>query len=223
MSDGKRAGKRSKPRSPQRREGGSGAQGRGPRGGGGNSNRQAPMRTTARFDNNEFVFQLRFDRNRGNYVGTVAEIADLSVEGHDPDEVYTMLEDAVEDYIVDTRSRGGAIPEPLYTKEYPEKLSLPVSQGLYRKLDLLSRRERVDLEKLAVELLTSGIDKRGERQQRGNGASAQNQPRDNGNSGSKRNRQQGGGKSRNYQNYHQTMDNRENFLDYVRRLEKGRK
>ncbi|MCB0406374.1 MAG: hypothetical protein KDD51_16450 [Bdellovibrionales bacterium] len=219
MSDGKRAGKRPKPRGGQRREGGSPAPGRGPRGGG--NNRSAPMRT-ARFDNNEFVFQLRFDRNRGNYVGTVAEIAELSVEGHDPEEVYTLLEDAVEDYIVDTRSRGGAIPEPLYTKDYPEKLSLPVSQGLYRRLDLLSRRERVDLEKLAVELLTSALDKRGERPQRGGGASTQNQSRDNGNSGSKRNRSQGG-KSRNYQNYHQTMDNRENFLDYVRRLEKGRK
>ncbi|MCB0417873.1 MAG: hypothetical protein H6617_06655 [Bdellovibrionaceae bacterium] len=219
MSDGKRAGKRSKPRSPQRRDGGSAPQGRGPRGGG--NNRSVPARQS-RFDNNEFVFQLRYDRNRGNYVGTVAEISDLSVEGRDPEEVYTMLEDAVEDYIVDTRSRGGSVPEPLYTKDYPEKLSLPVSQGLYRRLDLLSRRERVDLEKLAVELLTSAIDKRGERQQRGGGQAAQNQPRDNGNSGSKRNRSQGG-KSRNYQNYHQTMDNRENFLDYVRRLEKGRK
>lgn len=225
MSDGKRAGKRSKSRRPQRR----GpervvSEERAPRMHS-NSSRQGNTRA-ARFDNNEFVFEIRFDRNKGTYLGSVSEIPELAVQAPTADEVYKALEDAIEDYLVDLRSRGGTSPEPLYTKEYPETLNLAVSQGLYRRLDLLSRRERSDLEKLAVELLTAGIEKRGERQ-RSHAPSSQGQNRDNGsnnNNNKRNNRSQGGGGAKGrYQNYHQTMDNRENFLDYVRRLEKGRK
>ncbi|NBX93107.1 MAG: hypothetical protein EB078_02295 [Proteobacteria bacterium] len=168
-------------------------------------------------EGDDYSFMVRYDKGLRIFVGSVAEIPECKSSGMSREEVLKDLKIKLEDFIEDHRVQGH-LPEPIFSKQYPEKLSVTVSQSVYRKLDLLSRMEKVALDHLVVELLASAADRRLES---GKGGQKHAQP----NSGQQPRHQHhgnrhGGGHGRN-RHSQGNLDSRENFMEYVRNLEKG--
>ncbi|MFM8268711.1 MAG: hypothetical protein ACKN9V_00865 [Pseudomonadota bacterium] len=169
-------------------------------------------------EGDDYTFLVRYDKNLRLFVGEVAEVAACKTKGMNRDEVIRELKIKLEDYLEDNRHQGG-IPDPIFSRTYPETLSIKVSQSVYRKLDLLSRMEKVSLDQLATELLASATDRRFESGKGGQNKHSQpggsQQPRHSHHGG-----RHGGGHNRNRHNQN-NLDSRENFMEYVRNLEKG--
>ncbi len=194
----------------------------------------------------EYLTQIHFDRSARQFVGTVHEFPEIRIVGTTKAQVLADLDRKVEQQISHLRSKGTNTPQPIATRKYPEKLELPISQALYRKLDVLSRQEKTAIEGLVAEMLAGAVEKRFEappsQKQHSHGHSHQDRDRHHDNrhshgshqGGRSHNSNQGGGSPGNSRrpqnnnnrrggqgrNYHDTMDNRENFLEYVRSLEK---
>jgi len=138
------------------------------------------------------------------------------------------LEGRLEDHLHGLKRDRKPVPEAVYSRRYPERLEVRVSQSLYRRLDLQSRAEKVGLDQLVTELLTQALDRKTEaprqqHQQQHHQRHDRNERHDRHEKGGNRHHQGGGhrhgaGRGRGYQ---ETMDNRENFMEYVRNLEKG--
>jgi len=168
-------------------------------------------------EGDDYTFLVRYDRGTRLFTGSVAEISDCKTTGLSREEVLKDLKIKLEDYLEDHRHQGG-LPEPIFTRQYPEKLNVTVSQSVYRKLDLLSRMEKVALDQVVVELLSSAVDRRLETGKGGQKHHQPNQPQQqrhqhHGN-------RHGGGHGRN-RHSQGNLDSRENFMEYVRNLEKG--
>lgn len=175
-----------------------------------------------------YLTQISFDSSRGRYVGQVVELPEIRVEERTRQAAWEALEALLEDHVEVMRARGEPLPEPLTGKRYPDTLEVPLSQSLYRKLDALSKRERVSLDQIATELIAAAIEGRNSSQRAQPPAKGGNEGRQQGGGGGGRGRRpEGGGGQRGggRYDYHQTMSSRENFLEYVRNLEKrgGRK
>lgn len=171
-------------------------------------------------EGDDYTFLVRYDKGLKLFVGEVVEISECKSKGNSRDEVLKDLKVKLEDYIEDHRVQGG-LPEPVFSRQYPEKITITVSQSIFRKLDLLSRMEKVELEQLALELLSSAADRRmetGKNPQKHShqGGGQSQQQRHNHHGG----RHGGGGHNRNRHNQG-NLDSRENFMEYVRNLEKG--
>jgi hypothetical protein len=176
----------------------------------------------------DYMLESFYNKEIGQWVVTVAEFPELKAMGSNRVALIEEVETRLEDELEILRRRGEPIPEPIHTKEYPAKLEVTISRSLYRKLDVLSRQERVGFETVVTELLTSAIarrfyeggrsfDKRASSQPppRHSGQ-PHNQHRHNGNGN-------GMGANGNVRNrpYHDSAGNSDNFLEYVRNLEKG--
>ncbi len=186
-----------------------------------------------------YMMQMYFDEQKGLYVGTIAEIPEMRVEGETQEEVVTTLTRDLEDFAIDREHDGSPMPVPLSAKTYPSKLSVTLSQDLYRRLELRSIQEKIELERLASEILAEGLQKRGgteTRSRQPSNNSAQGHDRNGNdrhgnreNQGGRHNNRRGGRQHSGGPNrkrgfdYHGTMDSRENFMDYVRKLEKGQR
>lgn len=186
-----------------------------------------------------YTIQTNFDKNTKEFMGTVLEFPDLKSTGRSTKDVFEELHRKVQSYLQNIRKKGQPVPEPFFAKNYPEKIELSVSQGMYRRLDILSRLEKVPLDRLLGELLSVALEKRLEPyrvQERPHSPdrherheNRQDRHERNENRGNTRNAQSGGNNPRHNnqqrrhgaRSYHDTMDNRENFLEYVRNLEKG--
>jgi len=196
----------------------------------------------------EYLTQIYFDRAARQFVGTVHEFPEVRVNGTQRAQVLSDTERKLEQHLLALRGKGTNTPQPVSTRKYPDKLELPISQGLFRKLDLLSRQEKIPLEGLVAEILASAVEKRyespGPAQKQHSHGHQENRDRhhdrnqhqdrrphnnNNPNQGSPGNSRRPNNNNNNNNNrrggqgrsYHDTMDNRENFLEYVRSLEKG--
>lgn len=185
------------------------------------SGKVAPFKT-----GDDYTVLVHYDKHTRLFVGEVAEFPRLSASGISREEVIRDLNIKLEDYIEDIRHQVAHLPEPIYSRQYPEKIEISLSQSLFRKLDLLSRQEKVALEKLISELLASSIERRfggspGEKrfqpQQPLSNQGGERQPQ------APSHNRHGGGNRHGGRGRHQPggVDSRENFLEYVRSLEKG--
>jgi len=178
---------------------------------------QAPQKSPAVFkEGDDYTFLVRFDKAQKCFMGEVLEVPACKSKGASREEALRELKIQVEDYIEDHRHQGG-IPDSLFSKNYPDSLTLPLSQSVFRKLDMLSRMEKMDLEKVAAELLAVATERRFDS---GKGNTKHNQPQSNA-SHSRHSHHGGhrhGGRNRHSQG---NLDSRENFMEYVRNLEKG--
>lgn len=203
-----------------------------------------PQRPTKVSD--DYTLVANYDRNARQFIGSCLEIPILRASAATRELALKDLETRLESHLQDLKRRNAALPEAIYSRRYPERLELRISQGLYRRLDVLSRHEKVALDQLLVELLTSAVERRFEgssrqasqHQQQHQHQNDRRPDRDrqhnshpNSQGGGQRQHQgQGQGQGQNRRNqggnlrgrsYHDTMDNRENFLEYVRNLEKS--
>lgn len=168
----------------------------------------------------DYSISVHFDRGQKSFVATVLEIPELRAVGGQREQAIRELDRKLEQFIQNAKRKNEAIPEPIQLKRYPDRLEVGISQTLFRKLDLLSRQEKVSLDQLVSELLTGSVERRKETSHKGNdNRRPQPHHQQQSQSGNQRHgHQQRRGQSR---NYHDTMDNRENFMEYVRNLEKG--
>jgi predicted HicB family RNase H-like nuclease len=171
----------------------------------------------------EYCFAVHFDRNQRQFIGTVLEYPEVKATGATRDAVVQELDRKLDQLIQNSRRKHEPVVDPVSTKRYPDRLDLGISQTLFRKLDVMSRHEKVSLDQLVVELLTAAVEHRRKEPARekdhGGGRRHQNhnEPRS-GNNRHQGQQQQHRGNRRNFQD---TMENRENFMEYVRNLEKG--
>lgn len=197
------------------------------------SNQPEPRHEKANSDNltkplatfkegDDYTVLVRFDKSQKCFLGEVVELPSCKVKGANREEVLKELKIQVEDFIEDHRHQGG-IPEALFSKTYPETLTLSVSQSVFRKLDMLSRMEKMELEKVAAELLAVATERRFDT---GKGNAKHNQPHSNASHGRHSHhggghRHGGGGHGNRNRHSQGNLDSRENFMEYVRNLEKG--
>lgn len=199
----------------------------------------------------EYVLQCCFDAHERLFTAFSPEFPTLKATGTSRETAIKSLEAAVAKHLQSLKSSGKAAPDAIYSRTYPEKLEIAVSQGLFRKLDLLSRQERVALDKLIVEFISSGIERRAEKagaraqgghqsqhhggghQHRGGGQNHRGRDRRGGQN--RHGHGHGGGNHRggNHGNSGNNMPNGnrrqpgdgiergDNFLEYVRNLEKS--
>ncbi len=164
-----------------------------------------------------YTLQIFFDPHDGVFCATFVEFPDIRVSDPSRQETIYAAEDRLHSELAALRQAGKPVPEPVRMTDYPSHLEIELSQTLSRKLEALRQNERVSLEQLVTEILTSAVERRGDAgRSQGGGGKGRNQ-------GGGPNRQQGGGGrgNRRGSNYQQTMDSRENFMEYVRNLEKG--
>jgi predicted HicB family RNase H-like nuclease len=170
----------------------------------------------------DYSIHVHFDRSQKNFVASVLEIPEVRSVSGNREQSLRDLDRKLEQFIQNAKRKNEAIPEPIQLKRYPDRLEVGISQTLFRKLDLLSRQEKVSLDQLVSELLTAAVERRKEVTHKGNERRPQghHQQQQQSQSGNQRHghQQRRGQQSR---NYHDTMDNRENFMEYVRNLEKG--
>jgi len=172
---------------------------------------------TPRKPSDEYCLQTYYDKGTKQFVAWAAEFPELRTAGHTREDALIELELKLDQQIQNLRRRGESVPEAIQARKYPEKLEIRVSQNLFRKLDLLSRQEKVGLDQLVVELLSSTIEKSLD-----TGRPQRSQSQSSGGRHQQRHPQhqqhRRGGPHR---GYHDTMQSRENFMEYVRSLEKG--
>lgn len=167
-----------------------------------------------------YTLQLFFDPEEAVFRAGFVEFPELRVADESRKEAIYAAEDKLHSHLAALRQSGKPVPEPIRTREYPARLDIAISQTLSRKLETRRSQERVPLEQMVAEMLTSACDRRGDNPSNENrGAGGGNRDRRPSQKGGRGQQRGGGGHRRG--GYNDTMDNRENFMEYVRNLEKG--
>lgn len=179
----------------------------------------------------EYTLQTFFDKAAKAHVAQVAEFPEMRVSATTREAAVLEMENKLENHVENLRRRGEQLPEAFSGRRYPEKLDVKISQGLFRRLDNLSRHEKVSVDQLVIELLSSAITSRLEALPRDRQLARQPQPQQGQpprhNQPEPGNRKQGppphrgqhhGGHRRASQ---EVMESRESFMEYVRNLEKS--
>lgn len=172
-----------------------------------------------------YTLQVFWEPDQDVFSATFLEFPELVATDVSRQEAIYLAEDKLHSHLAALRQSGRPVPAPIRVQKVPSKLEIPVSQTLYRKLEMRRHQERVSLEQLITELLTSAVERKAPESERGGERSGggRDHGRRGGQHGGKGQRQQsqrGGGGGRRG-GYHETMDSRENFMEYVRNLEKG--
>lgn len=165
----------------------------------------------------EYLLQVYFDKGAKAFIGTVLEFPEIKSSGNSREGVLQDLENKVNNTLENLKRRQEVLPEGYFNRRQPEKVEVKLSQGLFRRLEILAQAEKVGVEQLLPELIAAAMERRTEKR-----PEPQRQPqpsRDRDHRGNQRHSgQRHGGRNR---NFHETMDSRENFMEYVRNLEKG--
>lgn len=176
----------------------------------------------------EYSLMVHFDKTNGQYVASILEFPEVVVTGPNKANVLLELQDKLETQMMEIKRQGQNLPEAIQAKKYPEVLEVPVSQTLFRKLDVLSRQEKISLEKLVGEIISAAVEKRFDGRRQGESRPQQNfqnnnQPRHNNNNNNRHhhNRHNQHNQNRRPQQGYGNAQGGDNFMEYVRNLEKG--
>jgi predicted RNase H-like HicB family nuclease len=162
---------------------------------------------------------LSFDGERKVFTARIPELPHCSGEGATRGEAIARIEEELDATMANHNEKGTRPPTALDDAQFSGELKVKVSVGLQRELTWQSHNEGVDVNQLAAELLSAGLEARrqagrGPRRQGGNdniGNSISHEaPR--GRDFGDRNR---GGNPR----FHDMLEDRAAFVDYVRKLE----
>jgi predicted RNase H-like HicB family nuclease len=162
---------------------------------------------------------LSFDGERKVFTARIPELPHCTGEGATRGEAIARIEEDLDAQLASFAERGTRPPSALDDAQFTGELKVKVSVGLQRELTWQSHNEGVDVNQLAAELLSSGLEQRraagrGPRQRGGNdnigNSISHDAPR--GRDFADRNR--GGGPR-----FHDMLEDRAAFVDYVRKLE----
>ena len=163
---------------------------------------------------------LSFDGERKVFTARIPELPHCTGEGATRGEAIARIEEDLDAQLQSFAERGNRPPSALDDAQFSGELKVKISVGLQRELTWQSHTEGVDVNQLAAELLSAGLEQRraagrGPRQRSGNdnigNSISHDAPR--GRDFSDRNR--GGGGPR----FHDMLEDRAAFVDYVRKLE----
>ncbi|MBY0370515.1 hypothetical protein K2X33_07505 [bacterium] len=185
----------------------------------------APKRASAPEPDAEvdsYTLQIFFEPQDGIFCATFVEFPELRVSDESRQEAIYLAEDKLHSHLAALRQSGKPVPPPVRTTDYPSHIEIAVSQSLYRKLDSRRHQERVSMEQLITEILTSACERRsseGGESRQGGGGGGKN--RGHGRGQGQQRGGQGGGNRGGRGSFHNTMESRADFMEYVRNLEKG--
>jgi predicted RNase H-like HicB family nuclease len=120
-------------------------------------NKVEPIRTRL---SDEYLIQCYFDKAQNQFVAMVLELSQIRAVGSSKADVIRDCENRLESHLNLLKRQGESIPETFQSRHYPESLTIPISQSLYRRLDLLSRQEKTGLDELVVELISGMVERR---------------------------------------------------------------
>ena len=92
----------------------------------------------------------------GGYVGTIPDLPGCITQGDTQLEVLEMIEDAKVCWLEAALDLGQSIDEPDFEK-YNGRLKLRIPKSLHKKLAEGAKREGVNLNQLAIYLISSGL------------------------------------------------------------------
>lgn len=173
-----------------------------------------------------YTLQIFFDGDEAVFRAGFLEFPELRVADESRKEAIYAAEDKLHSHLAALRQSGKPVPQPFRTREYPSTLEVPISQTLYRKLEVKRHQERVSMDQIVTEILTAACENRkvsegNSHDNRGNDRGGRRPNNQSGGKGRGGQQQGRGGQGHRRGGYNDTMDNRENFMEYVRNLEKG--
>lgn len=115
----------------------------------------------------EYLLQVHYDKAAKVFVATVLEFPEIKATGTHREGVVRDLENRVNNHLANLKKRNETPPEGYANRRALEPLTIQVSQSLFRRLEQLSRYERVPMEQLISEMLAGALEKRGEKRAEG--------------------------------------------------------
>ena len=168
----------------------------------------------------KYMIETHFDPDRSLFTGSILEFPELKAQGSNRELVMTDLEAQLGQKLENLRQDGAPIPAPLAGKQYPDSLQIRLSQSLFRHLDKLSRFEKVDIDRLVVELITRALERQGDTNRNTDRRPPMQGQSHHGNRhGHRHQNRRGGGQHRGGRSYNDSSQSKENFMEYVRNLE----
>jgi len=93
----------------------------------------------------------------GRYAAQVLEFPGCLSEGATPDEAYTNLQQATENWVDAALSQGMAIPEPSATQGYSGTVSLRLPKSIHKRAAQYARRDGVSLNQFLVSAIAARV------------------------------------------------------------------
>jgi len=90
------------------------------------------------------------DRETGTYTAEVLEFPGCFGQGDTPDEAIRDLEASMEAWIEATLAAGGAVPEPLETRNFSGHISLRLPKSYHQQIALLAEVDGVSINQWIV-------------------------------------------------------------------------
>ncbi len=188
----------------------------------------------------EFLLQVYYDKAAKVYIASVLEFPEIRATGTNREGVVRDLENRLTNHLQNLRRRNEPVPEGFLNRKAIERMPISISQSLFKRIEQLSRIERVPMDQLISEWLAAAVERKGEKRHEGGQRPQQHQHphrdrdrdhRDNRDRENHGNRQQGQGQGQGNRHqprggqprrgYQESLENKENFMEYVRNLEKG--
>lgn len=88
--------------------------------------------------------------DEGRYAAQILEFPGCFSEGESPEEAYSNLEEAAENWIESARAQGMPVPPPFATQGYSGTISLRLPKSLHRRAVELAHRDGVSLNQFLV-------------------------------------------------------------------------
>jgi len=160
---------------------------------------------------------ISFDSERKTFTARVPELAHCTAEGTTRAEAMTHIEQEIDALIANLHAQGKTAPAAIDDAPPSGELTVKVSKGLHRELLWQAATDGVDLNQLAAELLSAGLD--------GRRGSPKRRPQADGNQAPEprgRHHDGGGGGDRRRGGMNQgghMIEDRAHFMEYLRNLE----
>lgn len=86
----------------------------------------------------------------GRYAAQILEFPGCFSDGESPEEAYSNLEEAAENWIESARAQGFPVPPPFATQGYSGTISLRLPKSIHRRAAELAQRDGVSLNQFLV-------------------------------------------------------------------------
>ncbi len=93
----------------------------------------------------------------GRYAAQVLEFPGCLSEGATPDEAYSNLQEAAENWVDAALSQGMAIPEPSATQGYSGTVSLRLPRSIHKRAAQYARRDGISLNQFLVSAIAARV------------------------------------------------------------------
>jgi predicted HicB family RNase H-like nuclease len=104
--------------------------------------------------NDYYTYRVIWSVEDNEYVGLCSEFPSLSWLASDQDGALHGIRQLVEDVIIDMKSNGENVPEPLSTKMYSGKFIVRIPPELHRQLAIEASESGISLNRLASDKLS---------------------------------------------------------------------